>query len=67
MNLYILYDKELGSQILHGSEMSCVEFQELVIKLSKQYGDDIYILKEVLIEQHGFKRADIQCVHMVEK
>lgn len=63
MNLYILYDKELGSQYLYGQKLTCREFQDLVSELAKQYGDDVYILKEVLMDQYGFKKADIQCVH----
>lgn len=67
MNLYILYDKGVGNQLLHGSDMSCNEFEELVKALAREYGDDIYILKEVLVTQYGFKVAAIQCVHSVKK
>lgn len=47
--------------------MTCREFQDLVKELAKQYGDDVYILKEVLMDQYGFKKASIQCIHTTKK
>lgn len=67
MNLYILFDKQLGSQLLYGSNMKCLEFQNLTKTLAKEYGDDIFILKEILINQYGFKDVTIQCVHTTKQ
>lgn len=66
MNIYILEDKRVGVQVLYNESdaISCLEFKELCDTLVKEFGNDIFILKEELIAR-GFKVAQIKCVYSI--
>ena len=66
MNLYILYDKNAGQEIVYteNDNISCKEFEELMGLLIEENGEDIFILKEELIKR-GFKPVKIKCFYNI--
>lgn len=67
IKLYVLQQKELGYEILYNnsSSISCKEFKDLCSKLEKEYGNDIYILKDELYK-YGFKSASVECKFTIQ-
>lgn len=66
MNLYILYDKNAGQEIVYteNDNISCKEFEELMDLLIEENGEDIFILKEELVKR-GFKPIRIKCFYNI--
>lgn len=66
MNLYILYDKNIGQEIVYteNDNISCKEFKELMDMLVKDKGQNIFILKEELVKR-GFKPVKIKCFYNI--
>lgn len=66
-NVYVILQKDLGYNLtINDSSITCEEFKNICEVIVNEYGKDIFIVQEKLIERYGFKRASIQCVYKIE-
>ncbi|MEG2789203.1 MAG: hypothetical protein RR942_15425 [Romboutsia sp.] len=66
-NVYVVLQKDLGYKLtINDSSITCEDFKKTCDIIVNEYGKDIFIVHEKLIELYGFKKASIQCVYKIE-
>lgn len=66
-NVYVVIQKDLGYMLtINESSVTCEEFRKTCDAIVGEFGKDVFILHEKLIEVYGFEKASIQCTYMVE-
>ncbi len=66
-NVYVVIQKDLGYMLtINESSITCDEFRKTCDAIVGEFGKDVFILHQKLIEVYGFKKASIQCTYMVE-
>ena len=65
-NVYVVVQKDLGYLLtINESSITCEDFKKICDVIANEYGNDMFIIHEKLIELYGFKKASIQCVYNV--
>ncbi|MGL5754686.1 MAG: hypothetical protein ACRCYC_05120 [Paraclostridium sp.] len=66
-NVYVVLQKDLGYKLtINDSSITCEDFKKTCDIIVNEYGKDIFIVHEKLIELYGFNKASIQCVYKIE-
>ncbi|EQK39479.1 MULTISPECIES: hypothetical protein [Paraclostridium] len=66
-NVYVVIQKDLGYMLtINESSITCDEFRKTCDAIVGEFGKDVFILHQKLIEVYGFEKASIQCTYMVE-
>ncbi|KGJ49688.1 MULTISPECIES: hypothetical protein [Paraclostridium] len=66
-NVYVVIQKDLGYMLtINESSVTCEEFRKTCDAIVREFGKDVFILHQKLIEVYGFEKASIQCTYMVE-
>lgn len=66
-NVYVVIQKDLGYMLtINESSVTCEEFRKTCDAIVGEFGKDVFILHQKLIEVYGFEKASIQCTYMVE-
>lgn len=66
-NVYVVIQKDLGYMLtINESSVTCEEFRKTCDAIVSEFGKDVFILHQKLIEVYGFEKASIQCTYMIE-